>query len=134
MCVSIPARIVQITPGAMPMARVDVAGRAEECCVAYVPEVEVGDYVLISNGFAFDRLDPRAAAASLVAFAELGVIDLGAVDPALLDPDPTAPHVSELGGIEIDGLGRTMVDPSVVEPAADDPAVREQSAIARPGA
>ena len=78
MCVSIPVQITEITPGALPMARVEVAGCAQDCCLAYVPAAQVGDYVLIQNGFAIDLLDPASAAESLAAFAALGVI--GAAD------------------------------------------------------
>jgi len=74
MCVSIPVRICQITPGALPMARVEVAGQAQDCCLAYVPQAQVGDYVLVQNGFAIELLDPQSAAESLAAFAALGVI------------------------------------------------------------
>lgn len=74
MCVGIPARILEITAGALPMARIDLAGRIEECCLAYVPQAAVGDHVLVQNGFAIDLLDPEAAAQSFAAFVELGVI------------------------------------------------------------
>ena len=74
MCVGIPARIVEITGGALPMAQLDLAGRLEQCCLAYLPEAVVGDHVLVQNGFAIVLLDPEAAAQSLAAFVELGVI------------------------------------------------------------
>jgi hydrogenase expression/formation protein HypC len=75
MCVGIPARIIEITEGALPMARLDLAGRVDECCLAYLPEAAVGDHVLVQNGFAVQLLDPQEAADSLRAFVELGVID-----------------------------------------------------------
>lgn len=74
MCVGIPARIIEITDGALPMARLDLAGRLDECCLAYLPEATVGDHVLVQNGFAVQLLDPQEAADSLRAFVELGVI------------------------------------------------------------
>ena len=82
MCVGIPARIVEIAGGALPMARIDLAGRLEQCCLAYVPEAAVGDHVLVQNGFAVELLDPEAAAQSLAAFVELGVIAAPAAVPA----------------------------------------------------
>lgn len=78
MCVGIPAKIVEITPGILPMARVLLNGEELDCQLAYFPEAEIGDYVLIQNGFVMDVLDPQAAADSLAAFAELGVIELPA--------------------------------------------------------
>jgi len=73
MCVAIPAPIVEITPGAIPMARVQRGEQMIDCCLIYFPEAEVGDYVLIQHGFAMQLLDPQSAAESLAAFAELGV-------------------------------------------------------------
>lgn len=73
MCIAIPGLIVAIDTGALPMARIDINGRLQDCCVAYVPEAEVGDYVLVQNGFAIEAMDAGAAAQSLAAFEELGV-------------------------------------------------------------
>ncbi len=78
MCVGIPAKILQITSGVLPMARVSLNGEELDCQLAYFPEAEVGDYVLIQNGFVMDVLDPQAAADSLAAFAELGVLNIPA--------------------------------------------------------
>lgn len=78
MCVGIPAKIIAITPGVLPMARVLLNGEELDCQLAYFPEAQIGDYVLLQNGFVMDVLDPQAAADSLAAFAELGVIELPA--------------------------------------------------------
>ncbi|MDR1825838.1 MAG: HypC/HybG/HupF family hydrogenase formation chaperone [Bifidobacteriaceae bacterium] len=72
MCVAIPARITAIRPGPLPMAETDQAGATVTCCLAYVPEAQVGDYVLIQQHFAVQVLDAASAALSLAAFAELG--------------------------------------------------------------
>ncbi|MBU4335624.1 MAG: HypC/HybG/HupF family hydrogenase formation chaperone [Actinobacteria bacterium] len=74
MCVGVPALITSISGDVLPMASIDLAGRHEECCLAYLPEAGVGDHVLVQNGFAVQLLDPEAAAASLAAFVELGVL------------------------------------------------------------
>lgn len=74
MCVAIPARIVSITTGLMPMAQVEINGETQQCCLAYHPEAEVGDHVLVQRGFAIELLDAEAAASSLAAFQALGVL------------------------------------------------------------
>ena len=74
MCVAVPARIVSIDEGAMPMARVERGGEEMDCCLAYVPEAVVGDHVLVQHGFAVELLDPKSAAESLAAFVELGIL------------------------------------------------------------
>lgn len=75
MCVGVPSTIVAITgDGALRMARIDVAGRPADVSLAYVPEAEVGDFVLVQGGFAVTILDAQSAAESLAAFSELGAL------------------------------------------------------------
>jgi hydrogenase expression/formation protein HypC len=71
------------------MARLSQGTKHIECCLAYLPQAVVGDYVLVQHGFAVELLDPAAAAASLAAFAQLGLTDLDQ-GPAtvLVDLDP----------------------------------------------
>lgn len=81
MCLGIPARIVSIDEGLMPTATIDVAGQVRQCCTAYVPEVSVGDYVLIQNGFAMSVLSEEDALLSLQAIQENNLL------PATPDDD-----------------------------------------------
>ncbi|MCL2089673.1 MAG: HypC/HybG/HupF family hydrogenase formation chaperone [Micrococcales bacterium] len=93
MCLSIPARIVEIVGGAMPMAQVDVAGRTESCCLSYLPDAAVGDYVLVQHGFAVELLDPQSAAESLAAFVALGLV------PSSAESGPVVPEIEGLGQV-----------------------------------
>ncbi|MFT8396612.1 HypC/HybG/HupF family hydrogenase formation chaperone [Propionibacterium sp.] len=77
---SIPSRITAIAGGPMPMAAIEVAGQPRQCCLAYLPEARVGDFVLVQHGFATDLMDAESAAESLKAFAELG-LPVGARGP-----------------------------------------------------
>jgi len=64
MCLAIPGRIESIS-GDDPMtrmAKVNFGGILKEACLAYVPEAEVGDYVIVHVGFALSRLDEEEAA------------------------------------------------------------------------
>ena len=71
MCVAMPAKVVEIMSGVMPMAKVEQGGQAIDCCLAYLPEAQIGDYVLVQRGFAMQLLDEESALESLEAFAEL---------------------------------------------------------------
>jgi hydrogenase expression/formation protein HypC len=75
MCFAIPARIAEILPGAMPMARLEGNVRPDSCCLAYVPEAEVGDYVIVRNGYAIEVVDGESARSSMALFAELELVD-----------------------------------------------------------
>lgn len=74
MCVGVPCKILSIEPGVMPMGRIDVAGQIQDACMAYVPEAQVGDYVLIQNGFAMSLMSPEEARESLETWVDLGMV------------------------------------------------------------
>jgi hydrogenase expression/formation protein HypC len=61
MCLGVPGRVLSITEGDLPMAKVAFGGIVKEVCVAYVPETCVGDYVIVHVGFAISRLDEAEA-------------------------------------------------------------------------
>ena len=62
MCLAVPGRVVGIVgSGEARMARVDYSGVTREASLAFVPEAEVGDYVLVHVGFALQRIDEAAA-------------------------------------------------------------------------
>jgi hydrogenase expression/formation protein HypC len=84
MCLAVPGKVVEITgEGELRMGRVDFSGVKREACLAYTPEVRVGDYVLVHVGFAISRIDEEAARETLAALLEIGELaELGGEDPA----------------------------------------------------
>ena len=74
MCLGIPGRVTRIYEAdGVRMGQVDFAGIIKDVCLAYVPEIAVGDYTIVHVGFAITRLDEASAQESLRLFAELGV-------------------------------------------------------------
>ena len=65
MCLGVPGRIVSVEEGLMRMGTVDFDGSTLEVCLAYVPEAQIGDYVLVHAGFALAQLDEKQAAETL---------------------------------------------------------------------
>ena len=63
MCLGVPGKIVQIdeNPTGMTMGRVNFGGILKEVCLAYVPEAQVGDYVVVHVGFAISCIDEAEA-------------------------------------------------------------------------
>jgi hydrogenase expression/formation protein HypC len=59
----VPGKVVEITPDAfgMNMSKVSFGGILKEVCLAYVPEVQVGDYVIVHAGFALSQLNEEEA-------------------------------------------------------------------------
>lgn len=63
MCLAIPGKVVEaFDQRGMRMARVQFGGIVREACLEYVPETQVGDYVLVHVGFAISRVDEAEAA------------------------------------------------------------------------
>ena len=76
MCLGIPGRVIEVYDAdGIRMGRVDFAGIVNDVCLAYVPEVEVGDYTIVHVGFAITQLDEESAQESLRLFAELGMVE-----------------------------------------------------------
>jgi hydrogenase expression/formation protein HypC len=76
MCLGIPGCIVEIyEAGGVLMGKADFAGIVKEVCLAYVPEIEIGDYTIVHVGFAITQLDEASAQESLRLFTELGVLE-----------------------------------------------------------
>ena len=63
MCLGVPGKILSLEPNAigMTMGKVSFGGVAKEVCLAYVPEAQVGDYVIVHAGFALNTLDEQEA-------------------------------------------------------------------------
>jgi len=75
MCLGVPGKITEIYEiGGLKMGKVDFGGVVREACLAYVPEVKVGDYTVIHVGFALNILDEAEALASLETLRE--IVDL----------------------------------------------------------
>jgi hydrogenase expression/formation protein HypC len=86
MCLGIPGKVLSIREEmGTRMATVDFGGVTKAVCLAYVPEVEVGDYTIVHAGFAITQLDEASALQTLALFTELGVLEeelIGPADPA----------------------------------------------------
>ncbi|MEW6413218.1 MAG: HypC/HybG/HupF family hydrogenase formation chaperone [Candidatus Zixiibacteriota bacterium] len=72
MCLAIPGKVVEITEeNGVQMGRIDYAGTVNTACLAYVPEVKVGQYVIVHAGFALSVIDEQEAARTLALFDEM---------------------------------------------------------------
>ena len=58
MCLAIPAKIVTIERS---MAKVDMMGNERLVSIDLVPEVKIGEYVLVHAGFAIGIIDDESA-------------------------------------------------------------------------
>ncbi len=57
------------------MGRVNFGGIVKDVCLAYVPEIAVGDYTIVHVGFALSKIDEESAQKTLETFREMGLLD-----------------------------------------------------------
>ncbi|CAN5498663.1 HypC/HybG/HupF family hydrogenase formation chaperone [soil metagenome] len=76
MCLGIPGKVIEIwEESGTRMATVDFGGTTKKVCLAYLPDMEIGEYTIVHAGFALNRLDEESANNTLAMFAELGFLD-----------------------------------------------------------
>ena len=76
MCLAVPGKIVDKREGrGTVMATIDFDGVRKDICLAYLPDIVVGDYAIVHAGFAISRVDEASALETLKMFEELGVLD-----------------------------------------------------------
>ena len=76
MCLAVPGLVLDIEDrDDTRMATVDFGGVRKEVCLEYLPDVGVGEYVIVHVGFAIQRLDQESAAQTLALFDQLGILD-----------------------------------------------------------
>ena len=57
------------------MGKIDFDGITKSVCLAYVPDIKIGEYALVHVGFAIEKLDEKSALETLQMFREMGVLE-----------------------------------------------------------
>ena len=72
MCLGIPGRVVTIfEEEGVRMGKVDFNGVSRNVCLAYLPEVREGEYVIVHAGFAISQVDEAEAQQTLALLQEM---------------------------------------------------------------
>ncbi|MBD3405002.1 MAG: HypC/HybG/HupF family hydrogenase formation chaperone [Candidatus Lokiarchaeota archaeon] len=76
MCLAVPALVLSIDGD---FAEVDFGGVKKKVCVSLLPELEVGEYVIIHTGYAIESMKPEEAKKTLALFDEMAQLaqDMG---------------------------------------------------------
>jgi hydrogenase expression/formation protein HypC len=78
MCLGVPGQVITLEPdGDLLMGKVDFGGVARRVCLAYVPDVAVGEYVVVHVGFALSKLSEAEAHRVYDLLRELDQLDEG---------------------------------------------------------
>jgi hydrogenase expression/formation protein HypC len=76
MCLAIPGKVEQIyEQNGTRMGKVNFGGIVKDVCLAYVPDIVVGDYTIVHVGFAISRIDEASAQETLKTFHEIGLLE-----------------------------------------------------------
>ncbi len=57
------------------MGKVSFGSVTKDVCLAYVPDIQIGEYTIVHVGFALQRLDEKSALESLEIFRRMGELD-----------------------------------------------------------
>lgn len=90
MCLAIPGKILS-TSGYDQVSRtgkVDFNGIIKEVSLAYTPQAQIGDYVIVHVGFAISQVDEKEAAQVFEYLKEMN--ELGELESELENPDNQA--------------------------------------------
>ncbi len=72
MCLAIPGKVVEIDGVSKPlMGTVSFGGVRKQVCLDWIPDIAVGEYVIVHVGFAISKLDEAEAQKTLELFREI---------------------------------------------------------------
>ncbi len=73
MCLAIPGRVTEIDRSTTPvMGTVNFHGITRRVCLEWLPDLQVGEYVIVHVGFAISKLDEQEALETLNLIAQMG--------------------------------------------------------------
>jgi hydrogenase expression/formation protein HypC len=76
MCLAIPGKIVSVEEAnGLRSARVQFGGIVRQASLDFVPEADVGDYVMVHVGYAISRVDAAEAERTYQLLEEMGSLE-----------------------------------------------------------
>jgi hydrogenase expression/formation protein HypC len=76
MCLAVPGKILDTEErSGCRVARVQFGGITKEACLDFVPEADVGDYVMVHVGFAISRVNAEEAARTYELLEQMGLLE-----------------------------------------------------------
>ena len=76
MCLAIPGKVVSIEEASgLRSARIQFGGIVRRASLDFVPEAQVGDYVMVHVGYAISRVDAAEAERTYQLLEEMGALE-----------------------------------------------------------
>lgn len=96
MCLAVPGQILEtFDERGTRMATVDFGGVRKKICLAYLPDLQVGDYAIVHVGFAISKVDEQSALETLKMFEDLGIDITEEVGPSNMEPSGPMPEPAQ---------------------------------------
>jgi hydrogenase expression/formation protein HypC len=74
-CLGIPGKVIEIYEASgLKMGKIDFGGVVKEACLAYVPDIAIGEYTIVHVGFAISQIDEEEARATLELLREMDAL------------------------------------------------------------
>ena len=76
MCLAIPGKVVSVfETNGIKMGKMDFDGITKNICLAYIPDIQIGEYAIVHVGFAIEKLDEKSALETLEVFRNMGFLE-----------------------------------------------------------
>ena len=76
MCLAIPGKVISVDQSnGLRTARIQFGGIVRQASLDFVPEAEVGDYVMVHVGYAISRVDAGEAERTYQLLEEMGSLE-----------------------------------------------------------
>ena len=76
MCLAVPGKVLtKESIGGVEVGQVQFGGIVRQVALGFVPEAEVGDYVMVHVGFAISRIDEAEAQRTYELLEQLGALE-----------------------------------------------------------
>jgi len=76
MCLAVPGMILEVAEQAgTRLGTIQFGGITRQACLDFVPEANVGDYVLVHVGFAISRVDAEEARRTYDILEKMGLLE-----------------------------------------------------------
>lgn len=86
MCLAVPGKVLtKENIGGVEVGQVQFGGITRQVALGFVPEAQIGDYVMVHVGFAISRVDAEEAQRTYEILKELGTLEeeLASEEPAV---------------------------------------------------
>jgi len=76
MCLGVPGKILETyESNGLKMGKIDFGGVIREACLEYLPEIQVGEYVIVHVGFAISAVSEEDAQDTLNLLQEIADVE-----------------------------------------------------------